>query len=243
METFEGKNKAEFVEWTEKNIDEEITLYLERYLSSRSVQPSVVAHVQVVVGEDHGDTAFQFGTSISVELNDARIINFEVSVCKLICRKDTGKLIKQTILPRLTNGLQVIAAMPLHIETDEHDLLQCRFSRTAPVGNRNTPPKVEVYLTGDLAFQATAIGKESMSTWWCMQCKGSRHQFLDDCELWTMEELVIRGIEAETKKGEPKLGVKQKPWWPFIPISDYMTPLPTPPLQNMNRKSNVRKIA
>ena len=40
-----------------------------------------------------------------------------------------------------------------------------------------------------------------------------------------MEELVIRGIEAETKKGEPKLGVKQKPWWPFIPISNYMIPL------------------
>jgi len=48
---------------------------------------------------------------------------------------------------------------------------------------------------------------------------------LDDCELWTTEELVIRGIEAETKKGEPKLGVKQKPWWPFIPISNYMIPL------------------
>jgi hypothetical protein len=32
---FEGKNKAEFVEWTKKNIDEEITLYLQRHLSSK----------------------------------------------------------------------------------------------------------------------------------------------------------------------------------------------------------------
>ena len=163
--TFEGKNKAEFVEWTEKNIDEEITLYLQCHLSSRSVQPSEVARVQVVVGGDHGDTAFQFSASISVELNDARIIDFEVSVCELICRKDTGKLIEQTILPRLTNGLEVVATLPLHIETDKHGLLQCRFSRTAPVGNRSTPPKVEVYLTGDLAFQAMALRKESMSTW------------------------------------------------------------------------------
>jgi len=151
--TFEGKNKAEFVEWTEKNIDEVITLYLQHHLSSRSVQPSEVARVQVVVGGDHGDTAFQFGASISVELNDARIIDFEVSVCELIRRKDTGKLIEQTILPRLTNGLEVVATLPLHIETDEHGLLQCRFSGTAPVGNRSTTPKVEVYLTGDLAFQ------------------------------------------------------------------------------------------
>jgi hypothetical protein len=75
--------------------DEEITLYLQHHLSSRSDQPSEVAHVQVVVGGDHGDTAFQFGASISDELNDARIIDFEVSVlsvCKLICRKDTAKL-------------------------------------------------------------------------------------------------------------------------------------------------------
>jgi hypothetical protein len=127
-------------------------LYLQHHLSSRSVQPSKVAHVQVVVGGDHGDTAFQFGGSISVELNDARIIDFEVSVCKLICHKDTAKLIEQTILPRLTNGLKVVATMPLHIETDEHGLLQCRFSRTAPVGNKSTPPKLEVYLTADLAF-------------------------------------------------------------------------------------------
>jgi hypothetical protein len=96
--------------------------------------------------------------------------------------------------------------MSLHIETDKHGLLQCRFSRTAPVGNRSTPPKVEVYLTGDLTFQAMALGKESMSGWWCMQYKGLRLQFLDGCELWTMEELVIRGMEAETKKEIHSLG-------------------------------------
>jgi hypothetical protein len=223
--TFEENKKAEFVEWTEKNVDEEITLNLQRHLSSQSVQPSEVARVQVVVGGDHGDTAFQFGASISVELNDDRIIDFEVSVCELICRKDTGKLIERTILPRLTDGLRIVATMPLHIYTDEEGVIKCRFSSTAPVGNRSTLPKVEVYLTGDLAFQFMAVGKESMSGWWCMQCKGSRHQFLDDCELWTMEELVIRGVEAVSKPGDPQLGVKQQPWWPFIPISNYMTPL------------------
>ncbi len=148
-----------------------------------------------------------------------------LSVCELIYRKDTAKLIKQTILPRLTNGLEVVATMPLHIMTDKDGLLQCRFSRTAPVGNRSTIPKVDVYLTGDLVFQAMALGKKSMSGWWCMQCKGSRLQFLNDCELWMMEELVRSGLEAETKKGDPQLGVKQRPWWPFIPLSNYMIPL------------------
>jgi hypothetical protein len=64
---------------------------------------------QAVVGGDHGDTVFQFGASVSVELSDSRIIDFEVSVCELICRKDTGKLIKSTILTQLTQGLEIVA--------------------------------------------------------------------------------------------------------------------------------------
>ena len=89
--TYDGKEKAEFIEWTEKNTNNEITVYLQWHLNSKSITPSEVKRVQVVVGGDHGDTAFQFGASVSVDLIHDRIIDFEVSVCALICRKDTGK--------------------------------------------------------------------------------------------------------------------------------------------------------
>jgi hypothetical protein len=106
----------------------------------------------VVVGGDHGDTEFQLGASIAVELIDTTIIDFEVSVCELICRKDKAKLIEQTILPLLTNhGLKVTATTPLYITPDKDGLLQYKFSHTPPVG-RNTTLKVSVYTTGDLAF-------------------------------------------------------------------------------------------
>jgi hypothetical protein len=78
--TYNGKEKAEFVEWTEKNIQEEIAVYLQRHLTSKSIDPSEIVRIQAVVGGDHGDTAFQFGASVSVELSDNRIIDFEVSV-------------------------------------------------------------------------------------------------------------------------------------------------------------------
>ena len=103
--TYDGKEKSEFVEWTEKNLDKEITLELKRHLSSKSVMPTDVLRVQVVVGGDHGNTAFQFGASVSVELSNDRIIDFEVSTCELICRKNTGRLLEETILQRLTSGL------------------------------------------------------------------------------------------------------------------------------------------
>jgi hypothetical protein len=93
--TYDGKEKAEFIEWTEKNINDEITVYLQQHLNSKSITPSEVKCIQVVVGGDHGDTAFQFGASVSVDLIGNRIIDFEVSVCELICCKDMGKLIKR----------------------------------------------------------------------------------------------------------------------------------------------------
>ncbi len=101
-----------------KKLDEEITLELKRHLSGKSVMPTDVLRVQVVIGGDHDDTAFQFGASVSVELSDDRIIDFEVSICELICRKDTGHLLEETILQRLTSGLEIISTFQLHLFTD-----------------------------------------------------------------------------------------------------------------------------
>jgi hypothetical protein len=72
--TYDGKEKAEFIEWTEKNINDEITVYLQRHLNSKSITLSEVKRVQVDVGGEHGDTAIQFGASVSVDLIGNRII-------------------------------------------------------------------------------------------------------------------------------------------------------------------------
>jgi hypothetical protein len=125
--TYDRKDKAEFVEWAEKNIHNEIVIYLQRHLMSKSIMPSDIAHVQVVVGGDHGDTAFQFGASVSVHLTDNRVIEFEVLVCELICRKDTGKLIESTILSRLTRGLGIVATWYLHIKNNKQGQTKCEF--------------------------------------------------------------------------------------------------------------------
>ena len=36
-------------------------------------------------------------------------------MCELILRKDTGQLLEETILPKLTQGLEVIATFQLHL--------------------------------------------------------------------------------------------------------------------------------
>ncbi len=98
----------------------------------------------------------------------------------------------------------------------------CQFKQTQ---SPNTH-LADIYVNGDLAFQAMALGKESMAGWWCMLCKASRAKFLDEeSEMWMMDELLECGTIAEASTNDPKLGVKQRPWWPFIPLTNYVSPL------------------
>ena len=213
---------AEKIEWTEKDIDKEIAKYLQRHLKSQAMSPADIERVQIVVGGDHGDVAFQFGASVTVGMINKQKIEFEVSVCEVICRKDTAKLIELTILPELTKGLKVVTLTPLCICVNPDGELICEFNHT-PTESATSQPIVEVIVTGDLAFQAMALGKESMAGHWCMQCTSPKATFLEDGTLWKMEDMVRLG--AKLKNGQTQLGIKQQPWWPFIPLKNYMVPL------------------
>jgi hypothetical protein len=70
-----------------------------------------------------------------------------------------------------------------------------------------------------------ALGKEKMAGWWCMLCKSAKSKFMDvPEEMCSMDEYVRCGIIAENNNDKPQLGVKQKPWWPFIPLLLIMYP-------------------
>ena len=58
-----------------------------------------------------------------------------------------------------------------------------------------------------------------------MQCTLTEAQ-LSEVKMWTVEEYCRLGEEAERQgTSKTKLGVKQKPWWDFIPITHCMVPL------------------
>jgi hypothetical protein len=164
----------------QKKLDKEITLELNRHLSSKSVMPTNVRCVQVVIGGNHGNTAFQFGASVSVKLSDNRIINFEVSIWELVCRRDTGHLLEELILQQLTSGLETIPTFQLHLFTDyESGVLVVVYPDPCSNVTPGHIPITKVFVTGDLAFQAMALGKDSMAGHHCMQYKSSRQQLTD----------------------------------------------------------------
>jgi hypothetical protein len=133
-----GKEREERVEWTEKDLHIEIEVQLLRCLKSQGMRPSDVKAVQVVVGEDHGNTAFQFGAAITAEMHDGGKIYFEFTTVELIYRKGASKLLEGTILPLLTTGLKIISTQPLHLyfNSNEDDLFVCSFNTPPP----DSPP-------------------------------------------------------------------------------------------------------
>ncbi len=146
----------------------------------------------MVVGGNHGDTAFQFGASVSVELADNCIIDFEVSVCKLICRKDTGCLLEQTILPRLTDGLEIIATFELQIfNDDECGMLVAEYRRHAGPIQNATPshiPTTKVFVMGDLGLSRPWLLEKSpwQGTGACnARPRGSNLVMTASCGRWT----------------------------------------------------------
>ena len=79
-----------------------------------------------VVGGNKGGDAFQFGTTVYVETNDDTVHSFEVSVCEVICEKDTAEILSNTIVKNLTKGLKN-CTKTLHIYTDTNDNVKCQF--------------------------------------------------------------------------------------------------------------------
>ena len=100
--------------------------------------------------------------------------------------------------------------MPLCIIANPDDgKLVCKFTCTHP-SSGSSKPIDDVYVTNDLAFQAMALGKEAMASHCGMQSTSFKAQLLNNGIMWTMEEMVRLGKEAEREKGEPQLGIKQQ---------------------------------
>jgi hypothetical protein len=161
------------VEWSKKDLHSEIEIQLSRVLKSREVKASDVKAVQAVMGEDHGNMAFQFGAAITAKLQDGEQLYFKFCCYKIVCRKDMSALLEKTILPRLTTGLEVISTQALYLHFNAEDPLLCSFTTPLPIHiNHDTATiQVSVFITGDQVFQAMIMGREAMSGQHCLMCQ------------------------------------------------------------------------
>jgi hypothetical protein len=150
---YQGKEIEDMVEWWDMDLDKAVARQLLRGLKSWNVNPSDVVEVQAVVGGDHGNTTFQFRVAVTAKLRSGDELSYELLSSELMCRKDTAALLEATILPRLTKGLKIISEQPLHLYKTNDDSLTCTFDAPLPEITDPTKISIEIYSTGDLAYQ------------------------------------------------------------------------------------------
>jgi hypothetical protein len=92
---------------------------------------------------------------------------------------------------------------------------------------------VNVFITGDLAFLSTLLGKENMSTAWCPWCMLSKVQWSlknhDKGELWTIDKIIQLREKVDLKElsEEPEYlrGCTKVPLFDSVPIENYIVPV------------------
>jgi len=155
-----------------------------------------------------------------------------------MCRKDTEALLKKTIHEELTKGLKTIAENHLNITINGEGQIECSFGDELPDSNTKSL-KPNMYIVGDLAFYALILGKEGMSGDWCHLCTLPAAEFKDlmkDGDPYTYLFMKQKADEYKVKmaawktsgrKTKPKAtcGMKDEPWWTFIPLANFIVPL------------------
>ena len=88
---------------------------------------------------------------------------------------------------------------------------------------------IEIYNNGDLKWLAMLLGMADMSNIWCIYCLLRKHEWMEAGHALTEDQIrtIAKNLELadSAAMGTNRFGVKFKPYWPFIPILNYIVPL------------------
>jgi hypothetical protein len=223
--------------------------------SEHSNQPAGFSHASVdfVIGADHGQGSFCAGVKAICGEADGSIAATAVyGLGEIECAKDTGDLLALAFLPKLNTALERIIsyqrdengklvsdgtlAVCQRAEVDAGQEAEGELSfyaildRTGQQDVNNTlvlSVPIRVFITGDLAFCATAAGKEGMDKAHCIWCKLERSEWQchghDRGAKWTLQEL--KRVASSLNNGKTENGVKSHPQLDCVELERFIFPV------------------
>ena len=222
-----GKLRPEKISYWWKSPVEELCRNANMIVNGNKLDPANIEFVQVVNGGDHGKQKFRFTTvKLIVKMRGGRYFDSIYPLADVLCKKDSGIILKNTILPEIDDGINAVADGILHFYL-EGGQWQCTLdpSTLEDVSVVEHLVRPCSYLCGDLAFLCMLLGKEGYEKDWCYLCRlfttmwqGVDH---DRGEEWTIESIAQQAnVNAEKKhKGVKMMGVKERPYLRRIPVS------------------------
>ncbi len=194
--------------------------------------------LDVVVGGDHGQRKFRMVMRViyrSKSNPDVPAVIHTVKVGHIDCSKDTREVLEATIAHPINEGIRKIFGKVLIIHQHTSSI---SYGDDSPIADASFDENlialpINVFITGDLAFLSTLLGKENMSTAWCPWCMLSKTQWSvkdhDRGELWTLDKIaaIREQVDRNEIPEEPQhiRGCTQLPLFDSVPIQNYIVPV------------------
>lgn len=194
-----------------------------------------LSHVDICVGGDHGAGRFRMLLKLLLRFHPGKetiIRRFEVA--NVSHSKDDIDILNTTVLQRVVMGLENIHNGGRFIvsSSEEADKLELSFDEE-PVNRQvyfNVP--ISIFINGDLKFFAQMLGRDGMSTSWCMYCKIHPKDWsglvaVPEDEMWTVAQQIefVDSINAgRLKEAKDKKGIVTLPLLSFVEPKHFIFP-------------------
>ena len=142
-------------------------------------------------------------------------------------------ILNKTVLQKIIAGLRTINdGGRFIVRLEDNNKLELSFNSNLDDGNILCNVPIHLFINGDLKFFAQMLGREGMSSNWCMWCKYHPNNWngllsVPASELWSIgqqHQFVERILSGELKEPKDKKGIVDSPLIDFIQPGNYIFP-------------------
>ena len=163
-----GERKEQLKWWTMDPASEFISQLECMVNTIPSFHPNNIKNIVSAFSGDHGQKKFRAASKLLLEMMGLENVFESIyPLADLACKKDSGEVLKSTIMPNLVPGVNKIEDSSVKFNLNESTKKwECKL-----VPN-NTPGSIPVtaVLCGDLKFLFMILGRENFDTYWCYFC-------------------------------------------------------------------------
>ena len=129
-----------------------------------------LTQLDIAIGGDHGGGKFRVGMKTNFHFFNNQTESYVCQLASVEFSKDDTKILKETVLDPTGEGLSIILDGKRFI-VDEQLRVTFSSSTTSLSPSIICNCVANVFLVGDLMFYIQMLGREGMSSYWCMWCK------------------------------------------------------------------------
>ena len=191
----------------------------------------------IIVGVDHGQRKFRALLKIILRNADGEtVLQRVIKIGHIDCEKDTAEIFQNTIGGPINESLKRVAGKGLLVgKKRQDDSVYVKFGKYKESAEDTLVIHVatRTFITGDLSFYSTMLGKDHVSGSWCwLYTLEKTAQGVEGHECgtpWTLELMENTREDIDSKKvkdtSQNRKGCCTKPIFDVIPVIYYVAPV------------------